>query len=215
MLVCQKATPRVSMWSALGCPEEGRGSCLGFVRCQWVSPVAGAVLPEGRGCPGGGVCAPCSSLCLQEKMKGKNKLVPRLLGITKECVMRVDEKTKEVIQEWNLTNIKRWAASPKSFTLVTPPPPAQPGHAASRHLPQAFSPVAPPWPRSPTWPEPAPGEGGGGVSLAVPMQRVAGASATSAFGCRILGTTRTATTPCRRQKGNRLPSSSLATLTSS
>lgn len=62
-------------------------------------------------------------------MKGKNKLVPRLLGITKECVMRVDEKTKEVIQEWSLTNIKRWAASPKSFTLVrdqnwspTPPP---------------------------------------------------------------------------------------------
>lgn len=57
-------------------------------------------------------------------MKGKNKLVPRLLGITKESVMRVDEKTKEVIQEWNLTNIKRWAASPKSFTLVrdgTPP----------------------------------------------------------------------------------------------
>lgn len=53
-------------------------------------------------------------------MKGKNKLVPRLLGITKECVMRVDEKTKEVIQEWNLTNIKRWAASPKSFTLVSP-----------------------------------------------------------------------------------------------
>lgn len=56
---------------------------------------------------------------MQEKMKGKNKLVPRLLGITKECVMRVDEKTKEVIQEWNLTNIKRWAASPKSFTLVS------------------------------------------------------------------------------------------------
>lgn len=52
-------------------------------------------------------------------MKGKNKLVPRLLGITKESVMRVDEKTKEVIQEWNLTNIKRWAASPKSFTLVS------------------------------------------------------------------------------------------------
>lgn len=54
-------------------------------------------------------------------MKGKNKLVPRLLGITKESVMRVDEKTKEVIQEWNLTNIKRWAASPKSFTLVSWP----------------------------------------------------------------------------------------------
>lgn len=66
-------------------------------------------------------------------MKGKNKLVPRLLGITKECVMRVDEKTKEVIQEWSLTNIKRWAASPKSFTLVgtntgPPPPPQQCPH---------------------------------------------------------------------------------------
>ncbi|XP_056287859.1 talin-1 isoform X1 [Pseudoliparis swirei] len=58
-----------------------------------------------------------SFFLVKEKMKGKNKLVPRLLGITKECVMRVEEKTKEVIQEWNLTNIKRWAASPKSFTL--------------------------------------------------------------------------------------------------
>lgn len=50
-------------------------------------------------------------------MKGKNKLVPRLLGITKDSVMRVDEKTKEVLQEWPLTTVKRWAASPKSFTL--------------------------------------------------------------------------------------------------
>ncbi|KAI4816235.1 hypothetical protein KUCAC02_008569 [Chaenocephalus aceratus] len=58
-----------------------------------------------------------SFFLVKEKMKGKNKLVPRLLGITKECVMRVDERTKEVIQEWSLTNIKRWAASPKSFTL--------------------------------------------------------------------------------------------------
>ena len=29
-------------------------------------------------------------------MKGKNKLVPRLLGISKESVVRVDERTKEV-----------------------------------------------------------------------------------------------------------------------
>ncbi|GAB0208100.1 talin-1 [Grus japonensis] len=50
-------------------------------------------------------------------MKGKNKLVPWLLGITKECVMCVDEKSKEVIQEWSLTNITCWAALPKSFTL--------------------------------------------------------------------------------------------------
>lgn len=53
-------------------------------------------------------------------MKSKNKLVPRLLGITKESVMRVDERTKDVVQEWPLTTVKRWAASPKSFTLVRP-----------------------------------------------------------------------------------------------
>lgn len=35
-------------------------------------------------------------ISLQEKMKGKNKLVPRLLGVTKESILRVDEKTKEV-----------------------------------------------------------------------------------------------------------------------
>ena len=57
-------------------------------------------------------------LLLQEKMKSKNKLVPRLLGITKESVMRVDERTKDVVQEWPHTTVKRWAASPKSFTLV-------------------------------------------------------------------------------------------------
>lgn len=57
-------------------------------------------------------------LFVQEKMKSKNKLVPRLLGITKESVMRVDERTKDVVQEWPLTTVKRWAASPKSFTLV-------------------------------------------------------------------------------------------------
>ncbi|XP_066270421.1 talin-1-like isoform X3 [Branchiostoma lanceolatum] len=54
---------------------------------------------------------------VKEKMKGKNKLVPRLLGITKDSVMRVDEKTKEILKVWPLTTVRRWAASPKSFTL--------------------------------------------------------------------------------------------------
>ena len=50
-------------------------------------------------------------------MKGKNKLVPRLLGITRESVMRVDERTKEVLKTWPLNTVRRWAASPNSFTL--------------------------------------------------------------------------------------------------
>lgn len=33
--------------------------------------------------------------------------------------MRVDEKTKEVLQEWPLEQVRRWAASPKTFTLVS------------------------------------------------------------------------------------------------
>ena len=51
-------------------------------------------------------------------MKGRNKLVPRLMGVTRESVMRVDERTKDIIKVWPLTSVKRWAASPKSFTLV-------------------------------------------------------------------------------------------------
>ena len=54
---------------------------------------------------------------VKEKMKGRNKLVPRLLGITRDSVMRVDETTKEVLKTWPLTTVQRWAASPNSFTL--------------------------------------------------------------------------------------------------
>ena len=57
-------------------------------------------------------------ILFQEKVKGKNKLVPRLLGINKESVVRVDEKTKEIMKTWPLTTVRRWAASPNSFTLV-------------------------------------------------------------------------------------------------
>ena len=32
--------------------------------------------------------------------------------------MRVDENTKEVLKTWPLTTVRRWAASPNSFTLV-------------------------------------------------------------------------------------------------
>lgn len=52
-------------------------------------------------------------------MKGKNKLVPRLLGVNKDCVMRVDERTKEVLKVWPLEQVRRWAASPNTFTLVS------------------------------------------------------------------------------------------------
>ena len=33
---------------------------------------------------------------VKEKMKGRNKMVPRLLGITRENITKMDDKTKEV-----------------------------------------------------------------------------------------------------------------------
>lgn len=50
-------------------------------------------------------------------MKGKNKLVPRLLGVTKDSVLRLDERTKEILKTYPLTMVKRWCASPNTFTL--------------------------------------------------------------------------------------------------
>lgn len=147
-------------------------------------------------------------------MKGKNKLVPRLLGITKECVMHVDEKTKEVIQEWSLTNIKRWAASPKSFTLVG---------ASSSPCPSACSlSASPPWGclfllplpfLTPRWvdgrAEPHSWHSGWPWVLST-YQRGSGRVPASCNPvpccCRILEITRMATTLCRQWRESRLPS---------
>nr|CDS22504.1 talin 2 [Echinococcus granulosus] len=54
---------------------------------------------------------------IKEKLPGKNKLVPRLFGVSKESVMRVDENTKEILQTWPLTRVRRWAATANLFTL--------------------------------------------------------------------------------------------------
>lgn len=54
---------------------------------------------------------------VKEEMKGKNKLVPRILGVTKDSVLRLDEKSKEILQTWPLTSVRRWGASPSTFTL--------------------------------------------------------------------------------------------------
>ena len=50
-------------------------------------------------------------------MKGKNKLEPRLLGVTKDGVLRLDERTKEIMQTWPLEQVKRWAATQNIFTI--------------------------------------------------------------------------------------------------
>eukprot|EP00128_Syssomonas_multiformis_P017419 Colp12_sorted_trinity150504_noHs@18524 len=52
---------------------------------------------------------------VKEKLVGKNKLVPRLMGITRDKIMRLDENTKEVLKEWPITRVKKWTSTPNSL----------------------------------------------------------------------------------------------------
>jgi hypothetical protein len=54
---------------------------------------------------------------VKEKMKQKNRLVPRLLGISKDGIFRLNVKTKEIIKRHPITSVKRWAATKNSLTL--------------------------------------------------------------------------------------------------
>eukprot|EP01132_Coremiostelium_polycephalum_P006635 gene6635-8208_t len=53
----------------------------------------------------------------KERVKGQKKPVPKLLGITRDSILRMDAETKEVEHEYPLNHLRRWAASPASFTL--------------------------------------------------------------------------------------------------
>ena len=62
--------------------------------------------------------SPTPSLPAQEKKPGRNKLRPVLLGVSRDCVMRVHWKTKDILQTWPLTTIQSYATTPKSFSMV-------------------------------------------------------------------------------------------------
>jgi len=49
--------------------------------------------------------------------KKKGKLQPVLVGITRDSVLKMDPETKEVILQWPLTHLRRWAAGEKTFTM--------------------------------------------------------------------------------------------------
>ncbi|XP_061380258.1 talin-B-like isoform X3 [Danaus plexippus] len=54
---------------------------------------------------------------VKEKQLKKKKLVPRLLGINANSILRLDEETKEIIQVWLLTQVKSYRADYESFAL--------------------------------------------------------------------------------------------------
>ncbi|CAG9569814.1 unnamed protein product [Danaus chrysippus] len=66
-----------------------------------------------RGLPTYGV----TFFLVKEKQLKKKKLVPRLLGINANSILRLDEETKEIIQVWLLTQVKSYRADYESFAL--------------------------------------------------------------------------------------------------
>ncbi|XP_026733970.1 talin-1-like [Trichoplusia ni] len=52
---------------------------------------------------------------VKEKQKDKKKLVPRLLGINAQAILRLDEVTKEILQTWPLTHVKTYHAGKSQF----------------------------------------------------------------------------------------------------
>ncbi|KAL3113037.1 hypothetical protein niasHT_013502 [Heterodera trifolii] len=46
-----------------------------------------------------------------------NRLISRLFGVNKDCVMSVDKKTKVVRKLWPMEQIRRWAAGPTTFNI--------------------------------------------------------------------------------------------------
>lgn len=70
---------------------------------------------------GGAISTTQPCLLLQEPRKRffqNTKLMPMLLGVSKTGVMRVDPKTKEVLDSWDYRIIRNWAYTSKTFLLV-------------------------------------------------------------------------------------------------
>lgn len=54
---------------------------------------------------------------VQERVARGKKMQEIMIGITKDHIYRMDPETKEVTKSNKITELRRWAASPKSFTF--------------------------------------------------------------------------------------------------
>jgi talin len=50
-------------------------------------------------------------------LQGKQKLVPVLLGVNRDSIMKADQETKRILVTWKLPQVLRWASGPNHFTL--------------------------------------------------------------------------------------------------
>ena len=53
---------------------------------------------------------------VREPQKGR-KMVPLLLGIKKDSILRVNAETKEILESFPLSTVKRWAKTDKIFSV--------------------------------------------------------------------------------------------------
>jgi hypothetical protein len=54
----------------------------------------------------------------RKKMLHSTKLKPIILGVGPQGIMRVDPKTKEVVDTWDFQVLRNWAYSRKTFVLA-------------------------------------------------------------------------------------------------
>ena len=65
---------------------------------------------------------PWYSLNIQEprkKLLQSTKLKPIIIGVGSQGVLRVDPKTKEVLDTWHYSCLRNWAYSKRTFVLVS------------------------------------------------------------------------------------------------
>lgn len=55
----------------------------------------------------------------QPQQRLPTKPIPMVLGILRDSILFIEPERRTVIEEYNLSQLKRWAANPNSFTLGT------------------------------------------------------------------------------------------------
>lgn len=55
----------------------------------------------------------------RKKLLQSTKLKPIIIGVGPQGVLRVDPKTKEVLDTWSYSVLRNWAYSKRTFVLVS------------------------------------------------------------------------------------------------
>ena len=55
---------------------------------------------------------------VKDRLRGRTKNTPCLLGVGRSSIMRLDVKTKNIVTTWPLSTVQRWIFHKDSFSLV-------------------------------------------------------------------------------------------------